>query len=480
MSRYEFATNDQHLHYVVNTSESIVGTYPYLKYRVAFNFQYYCLVGPASMYYNNLVSKFHTAELKSNVSFNLGTGQYSGVFGNGVIDLPWGSARSVAHTVGTGVSAYFSGSGNVVLPTLTIETGNLSASLVSIGEQSCVIKIDYSSPFNYYYARIYNVTDKTWAKSPADNGNNTITGLRPGESYTFHIELWGRDGKMYTQKTLNCKTIMPIANIEAFTKEIEHDSCVVNVSLTNNNYSYWYCKIYDEVSKKYVIDKTINGDNLIRNLKAGTDYKLRVEMWAVDGITFAKQIILEFKTIGISYVANYESDYIDDPIVLHINSYNDSFTNRLTFKIENQSFYSIGNFTTSGLKYDVLLKWSNNQIEQIYELARNSSSAICSVIIETFEKSISLGTSEFSFSIFKKPPSDFIWGSLADGENILLPLPFLPKGIIVEMPKNPSTYFGGQWIKIFTNIWQQIEYEPNQYSRQRLQYTLGRPKEFKS
>lgn len=479
MGYYELATNTPYLHYIVHTNEYIEGEYPDLYYKANHSFQYYCPSGFASMNYNGVISNFYTNSSSSNLSFSLNAGQFSVVFGNGTVLIPWNGGVSYSPEVSTSVTAYYSGSGNITLPKLTIPSGTLSANIKSVGEQSCVINIDYTNPYNFWFTRIYNVTDNKWEKSPAIIGDNSITGLVSGKNYSFRIELCGRDGTIGSSTTLTLKTAISPAEVTAYIKSYTHNSCVINISLANNKNNYWYCKIYDRDSKKYIVEKAIIGDNIIKNLQSGKTYNFAVEMWGKNDITFTKVIFLAFKTTGASYISKCISDYIEDPIILNISSYSDLFMNNLNLKIEGTKFFGISQFKTIGYMHELKINWNDNQINIIYDLIKNSSSALCVVEIETFDNEILIGKSEYTFSIYKSPPKNLLYGVLKNNEDILLPTPFLPKGMIVEMDVNPSKVFFGQWQEIDDGVWQHVEYEPKPGVRQRLSFVLGKRKEVK-
>lgn len=479
MGYYDLETNAPYLHYIVHTNEYIEGEYPDLYYKANHSFQYYCPSGYVSMHYNGVVSRFYKNSSSSNLSFSLNAGQFSVIFGNGTVLIPWNGGVSYSPEVSTSVTAYYSGSGNITLPKLTIPPGTLSANIKSVGEQSCVINIDYTNPYNFWFTRIYNVTDNKWEKSPAIIGDNSITGLVSGKNYSFRIELCGRDGTIGRSTTLTLKTAISPAEVTAYIKSYTHNSCVINISLSNNKNNYWYCKIYDRDSKKYIFEKAIVGDNIIKNLLSGKTYNFAVEMWGKNDTVLTKAIFLSFKTTGVSYVNQCISDYVTDPITLRISSFNDSFKNNLKFTIEGRQFFSASQFQTVGFMKQFNLAWNDNQINMIYDLIKNKPCALCVVQIETFDNDNSIGLSEYEFNIFKPPSKDVVYGVLKNSDDTLLPMPFLPKGIVVEMNTNPSKHFGGQWQEIDNGLWEHVEYEPNPYSRQRLLFNLGKRREIK-
>ncbi|MFV0396047.1 MAG: phage baseplate protein [Coprobacillaceae bacterium] len=239
MTRFHMGTNlPSWWDYVINTNEYISGVYPNLKYHVDFNFQWYGKANGVSLAVNNLYYKFHTSEQRVPTHITLSAGQFSGVMCSGSFDLAWGTdVRSQWHSIGTSVSSsYINGSGNIGLPVLTVPEGTLSATLSEVTHDTATFHISYTSPYNYWYVRILNTTG-TLYKDNCLNGANTITGLAPGKSYTFNVELWGRDGSVIIRRPITIKTTgFSYINDSSTTIESDFDTIVYTYSdnFTNN------------------------------------------------------------------------------------------------------------------------------------------------------------------------------------------------------------------------------------------------------
>lgn len=196
MGQTIIGTSDRYTQLICNHSSELIGDYPNITFRIHYNFQVR-ITGSGSWFWNGFNLSFHTTTHKVNLSLS-GSGVTSGVLASGYIDLGIGGL-STTHVPGFGCSGPFSASGTVT-ESQTIATGSMTANLVSYGHNSAVINIALSSPRNYWYARIFNATDGTWALSTASNGQNTLSGLTPGKNYTFHVEMWRRDGSSYSSQ----------------------------------------------------------------------------------------------------------------------------------------------------------------------------------------------------------------------------------------------------------------------------------------
>lgn len=194
MGQTIIGTSDAYTQLICNHSSELIGDYPNITFRIHYNFQVR-ITTSGSWYWNGFSLWFHTTPHKVNLSMSGGT---TGVLASGYIDLGIGGL-STTHVPGFGCSGPFSASGTIS-ETQTIATGSMAANLVSYGHNSAVINIALSSPRNYWYARIFNATDGTWAISSASNGHNTLSGLTPGKNYTFHVEMWRRDGSSYSSQ----------------------------------------------------------------------------------------------------------------------------------------------------------------------------------------------------------------------------------------------------------------------------------------
>ncbi|MDL2276390.1 DUF859 domain-containing protein [Breznakia sp. OttesenSCG-928-G09] len=205
MATHYLNTNSAYAKIRVDTSASIVGTYPNIKYRIGWNMRYYCPSGYASMVYNGVDFWFHTTHRSANTNFYLTAGQTSPIYASGTIDLAMGNSRSFNAKPGAGVSnGILPGSGTVTTSTVTIPSGTLTASVVSYTHNSVVINSAVgSNAYNYWYAAVYNGSTKLKNLS---NGNNTITGLDPGRQYNLTVKLIGRDGSVIKSVALSFRT----------------------------------------------------------------------------------------------------------------------------------------------------------------------------------------------------------------------------------------------------------------------------------
>lgn len=198
-------TSDAYTKLVVNTRSELIGDYPNITFRIHYEMKIR-LTASGSWSINNVDFWFHTAHNKVNLQCNFPYGGTTGVLASGHIDLGI-TGRLTSHAPGCGVGAGLFSGGSTIIETQTIGAGTLSSSLAYVSHDNVAISISYTSPRNYSYARIFNDTDGVWAISTASNGNNVITGLTPGKEYTFHIELWYRDGKsFYRQIKIKAKT----------------------------------------------------------------------------------------------------------------------------------------------------------------------------------------------------------------------------------------------------------------------------------
>lgn len=191
-------TTDAYTKLICTTSSELIGDYPNIKFRIHYNLKIK-LTAYGSWYYNGADFWFHNTHHSVNLNLSFGSGGgTTGVLASGYIDLPI-SGVTTKHAPGFGCSGPFTAS-STITESQTIATGTMTANLDSCGHDSAVINIALTSPRNYWYARIYNANTESWAISSASNGKNTISGLSPGTSYTFNVEMWSRSGSTYTKQ----------------------------------------------------------------------------------------------------------------------------------------------------------------------------------------------------------------------------------------------------------------------------------------
>lgn len=239
MATHYIGTTTQYLRLRVDTSASIAGVYPNLTYRISWNMRLNCPSAWASINYNGSKLTFHTNTKTLNINVSLNSGQNSAILHSGTTDLGWGTARQITHVPGVALSSYYSGNGSVNCGTLTIPTtATLNAHVSSVTHNSATINLTRgNNPYNYWYVRIYsseNGAASVLKVNDAANGNNTITGLKPGTSYTFYVELWGRDGaRMNTSRVQLTTKTSGISYISTTTANYIDD----NFNVAFNSYS---------------------------------------------------------------------------------------------------------------------------------------------------------------------------------------------------------------------------------------------------
>ncbi|MDH6367563.1 MULTISPECIES: DUF859 family phage minor structural protein [unclassified Breznakia] len=216
MATNYIATSNPYAKIRVDTSASLVGSWPNVKYRISWNMRYYCSGGYfISSVENGIKFWFHQTEVIANVNYYLTPGQSSPIYASGTLDLPLGNARGAKHSPGCGVNnGLYPGNATVATGQLNIPTtGTLAGYVNGVTHNSVTLNLTKgNNSYNYWTTRIYykasNASSYTLFSSDVGNGNTTVTGLSPGVAYNFHIELWGRDGsRMSTQQlVLNAST----------------------------------------------------------------------------------------------------------------------------------------------------------------------------------------------------------------------------------------------------------------------------------
>lgn len=215
MGRFEIGTSNPYTFLVVDTTESVNGTWPNLVPHVHASYKLR-VNGWAYWQSNGTTLTLHNSSNTINLNVNLPSGGYSGEIGTVDVDIWWsGNNASITHTPGVSINApgCFSGSGNI---TVSFSVGGLtnydSTAATNITATSATFTYNfYPNNNRYYYCKFKDMksgkiftpsSEITYAKGTL----YTLTGLNPDTDYEIAVIGYDRNGNISHTSGENYRT----------------------------------------------------------------------------------------------------------------------------------------------------------------------------------------------------------------------------------------------------------------------------------
>lgn len=295
MGRFEIGTSNPYTFLVVDTIESVNGTWPNLvphiqaSYKIKINYW-------GSWHANGTTISLHNSANTINLNVNLPNGGISGEIGVVHTDIWWsGNNASITHAPGVGINApgCFSGNGNITVSFTVGDVSNYesSSSATNVTATSATFTYNfYPNNNRYYYCKFKDMkSGKIFTPSSeityAKGTSYTLTGLNPDTDYEIAVIGYDRNGNIvrtagegYRTKFRTLKASYPpttptnlhISNITSRSANVGWDAVedAITYELSVNN-------------DTYETDST----GVTLSLYPNTEYTLKVRAKNSDGIS---------------------------------------------------------------------------------------------------------------------------------------------------------------------------------------------------